>query len=464
MKKFLLIVLFISIYSFSFSQYTKTTLDTKTIVKERSIYLNGGMRASLGGKSRIVIPVDLPKNTVEWFYSFSTKKGTSGIKNLNLALQLVPLLADYTGIASNLTSELTVPKGSTSIDIYLLNQKNTNPFLQKWDNNGGGFSYYQAGTVENTMNAVVNIKTIANGHWYLGLRNPSTLDGVSITIEVVAIVKNIVYIDKWKKENISKLKAKCINQFNTNGLGKNKVCDCLVKNITTAYKPSEWYDLPIKTKLIIFNSKLNECFTKTNNIDLKNEEIQYKKEKEKEKKQLAAEEKRKRELLAAKEEKERKRRMAFMNKINSLEGKTKSASLVGDYSEALKLIDSTITIITQNQLVRNNYTNNSIANLYNNAAWYSLITKQLDYAKEYIEKGLTLNPDNMYLRENLGNLFLVKGNFSAAKKVYIHYKRREKLPDGNRWFEIIGKDLRILESKGLGNKYFDKIRNMLRIK
>ena len=80
----------------SYSQYTKTERTSKTIVQQRSFYLNGGLRASAGGKSRVVIPFDLPKNTIEWYYSFSTSEGTSGTKNLNLAIQLSSYLVDQT--------------------------------------------------------------------------------------------------------------------------------------------------------------------------------------------------------------------------------------------------------------------------------------------------------------------------------------------------------------------------------
>jgi hypothetical protein len=130
MKKPLsLSILFVFFATNIFSQYYITEKITTTIIQERSIYLNGGLRASAGGKSRISIPIDLPENTVEWYYSFSTSPGESGTKNLNLALQLSSFLVDYTGTTSQLMTKVKVPIGSNSIDIYLLSQENENVTL-----------------------------------------------------------------------------------------------------------------------------------------------------------------------------------------------------------------------------------------------------------------------------------------------------------------------------------------------
>ena len=141
----------------SFGQYTKIERSTKTIVEQRSIYLNGGTRASVGGKSRVVIPFDLPQNTVEWYYSFSTDAGISGTKNLNLAIQLSTLLVDQTGTTASLMNQVKVPSGSSSIDVYLLNSENQTAFEEKWDNNGGSIDFISEGTVKNTKQAVVMV-------------------------------------------------------------------------------------------------------------------------------------------------------------------------------------------------------------------------------------------------------------------------------------------------------------------
>lgn len=65
---------------------TAQTYGLVTIVEKRAYYLNGGARAALGGKSRVTIKIDLPKNTKKWYYSFSTTPGADGTRLLNLGV------------------------------------------------------------------------------------------------------------------------------------------------------------------------------------------------------------------------------------------------------------------------------------------------------------------------------------------------------------------------------------------
>ena len=181
-----ILVLVVTLSAKSQTQNIKYT--AKTIIEPRNIYLNGGARASMGGKSRTVIPIQLPPNTYAWYYSFSTTPGASGIQNLNLLAQLSTIALNPIGLTSAITSNIKVPQGSYSIDAYLLDQSNSDLFAQKVDNNGGRFSCYRDGVVTNTRQAVVAINNEKQGVYYLGLKNPSAFDGVNITVEVVAIV------------------------------------------------------------------------------------------------------------------------------------------------------------------------------------------------------------------------------------------------------------------------------------
>ncbi len=189
MNKFLTLILLFLI-NFGFSQEIKS--ESHQIIKPRNIYLNGGMRTAFGGKSRTFLKIDLPPNTVQWYYSFSTSKGKSGIKNLNLALQLSSLFSGSGAISSTAMSSIKVPPGSGSIDIYLCDRKNIDLFQDKIDNKGGTFYHIIEGTVENTKQAVVQINDVKTNTWYLGIKNPSSLDGINISIEVVAITEEII--------------------------------------------------------------------------------------------------------------------------------------------------------------------------------------------------------------------------------------------------------------------------------
>lgn len=187
------IVLFIFINA-GFSQQKGVTRETVKLVDDRDLYLNGGTRAQFGGKSRTYIKFDLPPNTAEWYYSFTTTNGASGTGNLNLAIQLTAMLADPSGISSTTVSALDVPEGVATADIYLLDRDNLQPFLNKTE-----FSYYPEGMVQNTKQAVVKIDDIRSGTWYLGIMNPSSLNGINLNIEIVAVTEAGSLVDVNKQ-------------------------------------------------------------------------------------------------------------------------------------------------------------------------------------------------------------------------------------------------------------------------
>jgi hypothetical protein len=200
MKPYYFLLLFSTF--FINAQEVVKSYESITIIKQRVIELNGGTRAVLsGGKSRVSLKIDLPANTVEWYYSFSTSNGVSGTQNLNLATQLAANLiskssltgaiVSATGITKAVVSKFEVPEGTSSIDVYLCDKINIDKFERKTDNLGGTYSYYPQGTVENTKSGIIQIDNFKNGTWYLGLKNPSSLDAVNVTIEVVAIVETL---------------------------------------------------------------------------------------------------------------------------------------------------------------------------------------------------------------------------------------------------------------------------------
>jgi tetratricopeptide (TPR) repeat protein len=153
------------------------------------MYLNGGLNASVGGTSRTYIKVDLPPNTVAWYYSFSTSKQRSETKRLNLATQLSSLLQDSKGTIPNVVSNINVPKGSCAIDVYVCDSKNIQLFQRKVDNNGGAFYSIPEGNVKNTLQGVIRVDDVTRGSWYLGIKNPDRWSGANITVEVAAITE-----------------------------------------------------------------------------------------------------------------------------------------------------------------------------------------------------------------------------------------------------------------------------------
>ncbi|HBR55101.1 MAG TPA: hypothetical protein DEA82_13325 [Flavobacteriaceae bacterium] len=192
--KYTITFILLVLMQFNCSNGPEIKIETKKLITNRSIYLNGGLNANFGGKSRTVLKIDLPPNTVEWYYSFSTTKGESGTQNLNLAIQLAALMADSSGLSSGILSSIKVPEGIASADIYLLDKSNMAKFIAKedLDLHGEQISYAMEGTAESTKQALVRINDITSGTVYLGLKNPSTLNGITLNIEVVAITGSTI--------------------------------------------------------------------------------------------------------------------------------------------------------------------------------------------------------------------------------------------------------------------------------
>lgn len=182
--KFSLAALLMLLSFETYSQSTKKSQKIIKVVQERSIYLNGGTRAIFGGKSRVTIPVSLPEGTISWYYSFTTSPGESGTANLNLFAQLSSIVLDPSGITKASLSQINIPEGSNSLDVYLIDQDNKSLFEEKEP-----FRHYPTGAVENTKSAIVDVNEPNSGSYYLGLKNPSSLDGLNVQIEVVALVQ-----------------------------------------------------------------------------------------------------------------------------------------------------------------------------------------------------------------------------------------------------------------------------------
>ena len=174
-------------YGFETEQLVdKIKLETTTVQNEK-YYLNSTSNALLkGGKNRIIIPVNLPENTQEWYYVFSASRDENDIKNalssFNLASQLTKFIKDDTSI-QNAVSNLNPPPGANICDIYVINDEaNAALFKEKED-----YKSSLDGSRENFKSGIVKVSDVNKS--YLGIRNPDNLYGIHIAIEIVAIVE-----------------------------------------------------------------------------------------------------------------------------------------------------------------------------------------------------------------------------------------------------------------------------------
>ncbi len=229
----------LSLILVSFTLFSQTYKTVK-LIKTTKV-LNSGGNSLIGGISRVTEHIELPKNTVEWYYSFSTIAGSSGSSTLNLAIQ-VAAYASTGPLGSTVAKELKVPPGNGKVDVLLITPDSKSAFLSKNDDLVKRFSDLSE------ISATQSVKKITNlleGSYYLGLRNPSSYESVTVSIEVVAIVKEEATINDWtaskKQEAYNGL-----NQLFSNSLkGQLKQSEidnftgCLMSKITAKYTPDQ---------------------------------------------------------------------------------------------------------------------------------------------------------------------------------------------------------------------------------
>jgi len=169
------------------------------LLEASQFYINSGSNATFkGGKSRITLPVILPKNTVEWYYIFAASRDEDEInrtkKSINLMGQMTKLI-DQSGILNIGVDMFTKPPGGNVCDVYLLDVNNRNPFEEKVD-----YRHYPEGTRENITSGIVRIKSALFLNNFLGIKNPDGSYGIHVAIEAVAITLE----EEWSVRDVTK--------------------------------------------------------------------------------------------------------------------------------------------------------------------------------------------------------------------------------------------------------------------
>lgn len=196
---------------------------TRQVLTEETFYLSGGNMATFGnGKSRVSYDIKLPPNTVEWYYTFTTSEGKDPTPSINLFAQLTRLV-DPSGVTAIATKAIMTPNGAAVCDIYLMDKANCDKFMDKADNWGGSYRYNSNGSRLNLMQATVLVKDCLFGDLCLGFKNPSATHGITVKLEVVAIVEE----PKVKQLTESETKAKMFAELGRKAYEKGDYGKCM---------------------------------------------------------------------------------------------------------------------------------------------------------------------------------------------------------------------------------------------
>lgn len=419
MYKFFLLFVLLLPASFLQAQSTTTVLKEKSLIKGQTVYLNS--KARLGGKSRIVLPVKLPANTVSWYYSFSTVKTNDAATKLEgsgLEIQIAKLIANgalnviKAGMVTNVVSHLVKPTGSGVVDIYLTDNKGFKEFEKKdlvgmYDVDVPTF--YQEGTAQNSRNGVFQIPVVRND-LYLCIKNPSVTEGVAISVDVVAIVAAKEYRDIWSAESVEAIYKDCLNEFSIRDSETEAICDCSRNQIKSIYTPSKFALLSPSERAGLLRNTIKVCSEKDG--------------------------------LLSQDYKD--------NKLIELAQLAAGQMITKDYKGAAK---------SYNELINAGITSTDI---YYKVGFSQLCAGQFDEARKNLSVGLGKEPQDMYLLTNLAYYYLLTADFNEADKIFEKFKGK-RFPNKQKFKDVVAQDLSEFERLGRKNKHFTQVRENLRI-
>ncbi len=163
----------------------------EVVVSKHTFIVHSTTHSLFSDDYRNSIPINLPENTISWYYAVSTynvqtsNNSSSGNGLLSGLASLAGSADPVAGIALNALNSKVAIVNEAECHVYLLDEIENRNFM-----NYNGFRYYEEGTRKNFNGGIVNVKNKAfiSGTWYLGFENPRFKDGVKIELEVVALV------------------------------------------------------------------------------------------------------------------------------------------------------------------------------------------------------------------------------------------------------------------------------------
>lgn len=222
----------------------------------------------VGGNSRTGFKIDLPPNTVEWYYAFTTEPNKNNDQIIQLESQIGFLLQQTTGISGNLLNLIKIPIGQGLIDIYLTDRKGYDVFFKKdffgmWEYTAPNHTI--EGSRTNIKDGKVKIDDIRKGSHFIVIRNTSSTTGINVKLEVVAIVEETTTdLNVWDKKSkdllFNSLKGdmkKSFPQYTEDKI--EEVTGCVMSKFTTNLKPVDISTLAEYELKAMVKKYVSEC-------------------------------------------------------------------------------------------------------------------------------------------------------------------------------------------------------------
>jgi hypothetical protein len=234
------------------AQVKETKYVYETVISNQNFELNSYLKT--GGRSRSFIKITLPQNTVHWFYMITIKKLEQPYSVLDLSNQIATKIKDPQFQAANLAANLFLaPDGTATCDVFLTNKKGKDLFMERTELNldyvYSNVDHEEASSRLNFSQGTIKINN-SNTSNYLVFRNNSPMQGIKVSIEVVAKVKKTeVNWQEWSIEGKKSLNDFYSEYFEDYGYGEKTnqwIAQCVSETIFKNCPPKLYYSEEMK--------------------------------------------------------------------------------------------------------------------------------------------------------------------------------------------------------------------------
>ena len=268
--KRVLILIVLHISCITYGQTTRTVRKVVPIQEKSTYSLDGGTTALINGQSRVVFEFDLPANTIEWYYVFSSQSDAAAMEDaankINLVSQLTRIV-DPTGVSASAASSLFAPSGSKQCNIYILPSENdADKFYNKTDQSlfdDDSWTFYPANSIEAANQGKKKITDLTYGKCYIGIQNPSFNSPINVVIEVAAIVEEeITDLSEWSAETKESIFNTCkenLISIDINEATASDIATCFLEKLVSNYSPVDFSSLSESEIETIETAIAEEC-------------------------------------------------------------------------------------------------------------------------------------------------------------------------------------------------------------
>ena len=221
LKEFLLLILNVLILNV-YSQVTTIKYRSETVLETTKYSLDGGVTAAVNGTSRVILKIQLPANTVKWYYVFSSHSDEVAMNAAAEKIKAVSLstnAVDPTGTTASFAAALFAPSGSEQCNVLVFpTYDDAKRFEDKTElsiiGDDAPWEYYPLSSIKAATEGKMVLANSSEETLYLGIQNPSMSSPIKVAIEVIAIVQEVQEAtdDEQKGANYGNMGWKCFER------------------------------------------------------------------------------------------------------------------------------------------------------------------------------------------------------------------------------------------------------------